>query len=87
MNDSVSAHYRGGGSLVHKIASDLREAGVEPNELSASDFESIDEFHFRGREATLQLLEQLQLAPASKFLYSIKSKTDNERESERRGGG
>jgi ubiquinone/menaquinone biosynthesis C-methylase UbiE len=65
VNESVSTHYSGGGSLAAKIASDLREAGIEPENLRASDFESIDEFHFRGREATLQLLEHLHLRPAS----------------------
>jgi len=68
MTEPVSIHYSGGGGLVDKIASDLREAGLEPKELSASDFESIDEFHLRGREATLQLLEHLQLASISMVL-------------------
>lgn len=68
MNESVSSHYRGGGDLASKIASDLREAGMDPNQLRASDLESIDEFHFRGREATLQLLEQMQLGPTSRVL-------------------
>lgn len=68
MNESVSTHYRGGGSLAAKIASDLREAGIEPENLRASDLESIDEFHFRGRDATLQLLGHLHLRPASMVL-------------------
>ena len=68
MNDTVSTHYTGGGRLADKIAADLREAGIEPNNLRASDMESIDEFHFRGREATLQLLEQMELSPNSKIL-------------------
>ncbi|WP_205389884.1 class I SAM-dependent methyltransferase [Sulfitobacter sp. SK011] len=68
MPEPVSTHYSGGGGLVDKIARDLREAGFEPDELSASEFESIDEFHFRGREATLQLLGHLRLAPKSKVL-------------------
>lgn len=68
MTDTVSTHYSGGGGLAAKIASDLRDAGFEPDELQASDFESIDEFHFRGREATLQLLKHLHLPPASRVL-------------------
>lgn len=68
MNESVTSHYRGAGGLALKIASDLREAGMEPNRLRASDLESIDEFHFRGRKATLQLLESIQLEPNSKVL-------------------
>ena len=61
MTEPVSAHYSGGGGLVAKIVSDLRGAGLEPDNLQASDFESIDEFHFRGREATLQLLGCLDI--------------------------
>ena len=68
MNGSVSTHYRGGGGLASKIANDLNEAGMDPNQLRASDLESIDEFHFRGREATLQLLEHMQLETASRVL-------------------
>jgi hypothetical protein len=65
MNEAVTTHYRGGGSLATKIASDLRDAGIELENLSASDLESIDEFHFRGRGATMELLGKLQLRPAS----------------------
>lgn len=68
MSESISGHYRGGGSLAARIASDLRDAGIEPSNLRASEFEYIDEFHFRGREATLQLLEHLNLHPASVVL-------------------
>ena len=68
MNESVSTHYRGVGNLTEKIASDLRDAGLDPGYLRASDLESIDEFHFRGREATLQLLRQLDFRPASAVL-------------------
>ncbi|MFD1160740.1 class I SAM-dependent methyltransferase [Roseovarius aestuarii] len=68
MNEPVSAHYRGGGSLAAKIAIGIRDAGLEPNSFRASDFEPIDEFHFRGREATLQLLKQLNLNQTSKVL-------------------
>ena len=61
-------HYRGGGSLADKIADHLQQAGLEPRDLRACDFEPIDEFHFRGREATLQLLDQMGLAPDAKVL-------------------
>lgn len=68
MSETVSAHYTGQGSLAARISSDLRNAGLEPGALHASDFESIDEFHFRGREATLQLLELMRLRPGCKVL-------------------
>lgn len=61
MNESVSTNCRGGGSLAAKVATKLREAGVDPNGLCPADFESIDKFHLRGREATLQLLDNMTL--------------------------
>ncbi|WP_367646900.1 SAM-dependent methyltransferase [Ruegeria arenilitoris] len=36
--------------------------------MRAADFEPIDEFHFRGRQATSQLLEKLALAPGANVL-------------------
>jgi ubiquinone/menaquinone biosynthesis C-methylase UbiE len=64
----VATHYTGGGNLADRIAKELREAGFEPTELRASDLESVDEFHFRGREATLELLEQLNVGQVSHVL-------------------
>lgn len=68
MDEPVSTHYSGGGSLAARIANDLRQAGLALDNLRASDLESIDEFHFRGRKATLELLGHLQLLPASRVL-------------------
>lgn len=68
MDEPVSTHYSGGGGLVARIAADLRDARLELDKLRASDLESIDEFHFRGREATLELLKHLDLRPASRVL-------------------
>lgn len=68
MSDTVSSHYSGNGGLAEKIAADLREAGLSLDGLKASDLESIDEFHFGGRQATLQLLRQLQFSSDDKIL-------------------
>ena len=38
MSEGISGHYRGGGGLVARIARDLRDAGIEPSTLRASDF-------------------------------------------------
>ena len=48
--------------MADKIASELLNSGIEPTELSASDLESVDEFHFRGKRAykviaTIRFLE------------------------------
>ena len=68
MKETVSAHYTADGALADKIASGLRENGLEPSELNAADLESIDEFHFRGRAATLELLAEMKLAATSNVL-------------------
>ena len=68
MNDEVANHYSGAGGLAEKIAESLRRAGMNFDELKAADLESIDEFHFRGREATLELAERMRLGEDSQVL-------------------
>ena len=68
MNEKVSTHYTADGALADKIASGLRDIGLEPGDLNAADLESIDEFHFRGRAATLELLEDMNLTATSNVL-------------------
>lgn len=61
MSEKVSGHYSGGGDLAASIAQGLREAGKNLDELKTTDLSAIDEFHFRGREATLQLARRMKL--------------------------
>jgi ubiquinone/menaquinone biosynthesis C-methylase UbiE len=73
MSEEVATHYGGGdggggGGLAQKIAESLRRAGKNPDELTAADLESIDEFHFRGREATLELARRMRLSGESRVL-------------------
>ena len=68
MVEGVAAHYSGGGSLAEKIAESLRRAGKDLNELKAADLAAIDEFHIRGRKATLELAEQMKLSEDSRVL-------------------
>jgi len=68
MTDAVVAHYGGGGSLVDAIAADLRSAGKEPVALRTSDLVRFDEIHIRGRKATLELAEQMNLGKNSRVL-------------------
>ncbi|WP_420583800.1 class I SAM-dependent methyltransferase [Ruegeria sp.] len=68
MKEQVSNHYGRGRSLIDQIADSLRAAGIDPKKLCAADLEPIDEFHFRGRQATLQLLEKLELTPGANVL-------------------
>ena len=61
MIEKVSAHYGSGGDLAEKIAKGLQGSGKNLDELKTVDLSAIDEFHFRGRKATLQLAEQMKL--------------------------
>ena len=62
MIEKVSAHYSSGGDLAEKIAEGLQDAGKNLKDLKTVDLSAIDEFHFRGRKATLQLAEQMKLS-------------------------
>lgn len=61
LTDSVIAHY-GKGDLLQRIEAALRQAGKDPSHPSVDDLAGVDEFHARGREATLELAD---LLPAS----------------------
>ena len=62
MIDQVATHYSGSGGLAEKIAESLRSAGKNLNELKTADLVTVDEFHIRGRKATLELAEQMLLS-------------------------
>jgi len=68
MSEEVATHYSGGGGLADKIAQSLRRAGKNLDELKTADLESVDEFHFRGREATLELAERMRLSGECRVL-------------------
>ena len=68
MTDKVASHYAGGGDLAGAIAKSLRKAGKDTAKLTTADLGSVDEFHIRGRKATLELGKLLDLSPASHVL-------------------
>lgn len=68
MSDKVAIHYSAGTDIVNAIAEGLRRAGKDPARLSAAELASVDEFHIRGRQATLELARSLDLTPASHVL-------------------
>ncbi|MBM6593847.1 class I SAM-dependent methyltransferase [Microvirga pudoricolor] len=68
MNDQVAVHYSGGGGLLDAISTGLREAGKDPDRLTATDLASVDEFHIRGRKATLELAASLDIAATDHVL-------------------
>lgn len=68
MPDKVASHYAEGTDIVSAIASSLRKAGKDPGTLTAAELASVDEFHIRGRQATLELAGALNLTPQSRVL-------------------
>jgi ubiquinone/menaquinone biosynthesis C-methylase UbiE len=68
MADPVASHYAGGGRLADAIAEHLRRAGLDLTALKTTDLASIDEFHIRGRQATLALAAQMNLGADSRVL-------------------
>lgn len=62
MTDSVRSHYGGGTEgLASRIRDSLLSAGKDPANLTTADLASVDEFHVRGRKATFELGERLEL--------------------------
>lgn len=68
MVDRVESHYEGGGDLANAIAESLRKAGRDIVGLTTADLGTVDEFHIRGRKATLEIGEMLGLGPDSHVL-------------------
>ena len=61
MADRVASHYSRNLKLADAIAEKLRSAGKDPNKLTTADLVAVDEFHIRGRKATLELGEKMNL--------------------------
>lgn len=68
MNTHVEGHYSAGSSLSDRIAAKLQAAGKAIADLTSADLAPVDEFHIRGRKATLELAAQMNLTPASLVL-------------------
>ena len=60
MSTSISNHYASAGNLAGLIADRLQAAGKDLDNLNSTDLASIDEFHIRGREATLELIDWMR---------------------------
>ena len=67
MDDAVERHYAIG-DLAGKIAASLRTAGKDLARLTTVDLAAYDEFHVRGRSATLDLARGMELRPECKVL-------------------
>ncbi|MGY2874815.1 SAM-dependent methyltransferase [Marmoricola sp. URHA0025 HA25] len=64
----VSAFYSGPGDLVEAIGSALDAAGLDRRALRPAELAPVDEFHIRGRAATLEIVEALGLTEDSRVL-------------------
>ncbi len=72
MTDAVARHYSDQQDLAAEIAAALRNAGKDTAALTAADLATVDEFHIRGRKATLELGTLLGLT-ADQHLLDIGS--------------
>ncbi|MCK4775775.1 MAG: methyltransferase domain-containing protein [Candidatus Krumholzibacteria bacterium] len=68
-DELVDKHY-GFGGIMEKIEDGLKLAGRDINSLTVDDLASIDEFHTRGRESTLEVAELTNLQ-ASDFVLDV----------------
>jgi SAM-dependent methyltransferase len=68
MTEKVAVHYGGNGDIATAIAERLRQAGRDLDALTTADLASVDEFHIRGRKATIELAEQMNLRPNAEVL-------------------
>ena len=66
--NQVSAFYTGPGQLVEAISSALDAAGVDRTALRPADLAAVDEFHIRGRRATMEIIEALAVTADSRVL-------------------
>lgn len=68
MSSEVEIHYRGSGDLAQQIRDRLIAAGKDLDRLTSRDLAPVDEFHIRGRKATLELGERMALSGESHVL-------------------
>jgi hypothetical protein len=70
MANRVARHYGENLELADAIAEKLRSAGKDLDNLTTADLVIADEFHIRGRKATLELGEKINLNARSHFSTS-----------------
>ncbi len=68
MNSSVENHYAGSNNLTAQIKDSLSAAGKAAERPATADLAAVDEFHIRGRQATLELAQRMELTQDSHVL-------------------
>lgn len=66
-HEHVESHY-GRGAILNSILSALRKMGKDTARLVPADLAPVDEFHIRGREATLELASRAPFKPGLRVL-------------------
>ena len=61
MNTEIETHYGGSGDLAARIRNSFIAAGKDVERLTTMDLAAVDEFHIRGRQATLELADRMKL--------------------------
>jgi MPBQ/MSBQ methyltransferase len=64
---TVEQHY-GRGRILDSIIAALRQTGKDLDRLKPEDLAPVDEFHVRGREATVELARRAALGPGTRVL-------------------
>lgn len=67
VREHVEQHY-GRGRILYSILGALRETGKDLARLKPEDLAPVDEFHIRGREATVELARRVSLKPGARVL-------------------
>lgn len=67
VREHVEKHY-GRGRVLDSVIAALRETGKDLARLRPEDLAPVDEFHIRGREATVELARRASLKPGSHVL-------------------
>lgn len=68
MSTDVVTHYGGSDNLAGCIRDRLTAAGKDVAALTTRDLATVDEFHIRGRKATLELAARMELAEGDQVL-------------------
>ena len=66
-NTAIAQHYERK-NLAGSIIDALKAAGIDPDNLVPDDLAPIDEFHIRGLEATLEMIELAGFDPDAHVL-------------------
>ncbi len=68
MSQDVASHYCECDALAESIAASFRAAGIDPASATTAILAGVDEFHIRGREATLALAESMAISADTSVL-------------------